>query len=88
MDLKKFEYQRAEYVKAFKILWYVRTTNKLLPNYFLLDSGMPNMPFAVAVPLTLEYPVEAVGKYFIMYDDGNHDIVDETTFKLEFMPRT
>jgi hypothetical protein len=50
MDLKKFEYQRAEYVKAFKIVVYAQTINRLLPNYFLLDSGMPNMPFAVPAP--------------------------------------
>ena len=88
MDMKKFEYQKAEYVKAFKIIGYAQTINRLLPNYFLLDSGMPNMPFAVSAPLNFEFPVDAVGKYFIMYDDGNYDVVDKTEFELEFVPRT
>lgn len=88
MDLKKFEYQKAEYVKAFKILEFIFISRSTSPNYFLLDSGIPNMPFAVPAPYGMFDPTDAVGKYFIMYDDGNHDIVDKTAFELEFMPRT
>jgi len=89
MDLKKFEYQRAEYVKAFKILEYVQVSARCsLPDYFLLDSGMPNMPFAITVPDKVFNPITEVGKYFVMYDDGKYEIMDRTPFELEFMPRT
>jgi hypothetical protein len=88
MNLRKFEYQKAEYVKAFKILEYIFVARTTSPNYFLLDSGMPNMPFAMAVPDSVRNPTDAIGKYFIMYDDGDHDIVDKISFELEFMPRT
>ena len=85
MDLRKFEYQKAEYVKAFKIVAFVPTVNRMLPNYLLLDSGMSNMPFAVGAPMTVTSNV--VGKYFIMHDDGDNDILTETEFNLEYMPR-
>ena len=88
MDLKKFEYQRAEYVKAFKILEFIFVGRSISPNYFLLDSGMPNMMFAISVPDSVVSPTDAVGKYFIMHDDGSYEILNKVTFELEFMPRT
>jgi len=88
MDLKKFEYQKAEYVKAFKILEYVCVSSSSLPDYLLLDSGMPNMPFAITTPDDMIHTRDVVGKYFVMYDDGKYEIMDKTTFELEFMPRT
>ena len=85
MDLSKFEYQKAEYVKAFKIVALVPTVNRMLPNYLLLDSGMSNMPFAVGAPMPVTS--DDVGKYFIMYDDGDYNILNEVEFNLEYMPR-
>lgn len=88
MDLKPFEYQKTEYVKVLKILEYVSVTSSTLPDYFLLDSGMPNMPFAVAVPGDVSKPWDLVGNYFVMYDDGEHDIIDEVRFELICTKRT
>ena len=88
MDLKKFEYQRAEYVKAFKILDYISVADSIMPDYYLLDSGMANMPFAVIVPDRINYALDAVGKYFVMYDDEDCDILDKTVFQRKYIPRT
>lgn len=85
MDLSKFEYQRAEFVKAFKIVAFVPTVNQGLSNYLLLNSGMPNMPFAIAAPITATPDV--VGKYYIMHDDGDHEIMDKVTFELLYILR-
>ena len=87
MDLKKFEYQRAEYVKAFKILEYVSVTSSTLPDYFLLDSGMPNMPFAITVPEDAFHTRDSVGNYFVMHDDGNYEILNKVTFELAYTPK-
>ncbi len=88
MDLKKFEYQKAEYVKAFKILKYISVPTSSLPDYFLLDSGMPNMPFAIYAPEDKPWTQDIVGKYFVMYDDDEYDILDKNAFQLLFVPRT
>lgn len=88
MDLKKFEYQKTEYVKAFKILEFLFISRSTSPNYFLLDSGMPNMPFAVPVPDGIVDPTDRVGYYFIMHDDGDYSIMAEIPFSLLYIPRT
>jgi hypothetical protein len=85
MDLSKFEYQKAECVMAFQIVALVPTVNRMLPNFLLLDSGVSNMPFAVGAPMPVTS--DDVGKYFIMHDDGNYDILTETEFNLEYMPK-
>ena len=87
MDLKNFEYQRAEYVKAFKILEYVSVSSSTLPDYLLLDSGMPNMPFAIAVPEDAFHTRDFVGNYFVMHDDGNYEILNKVTFELAYTPK-
>ena len=85
MDLSKFEYQRAEFVKAFKIVAFVQTVNPALPDYLLLNSGVSNMPFARNAPVTATSG--DVGKYFIMYANGDYSILSEAEFNLEYMPK-
>lgn len=84
MDLNKFEYQKVECVKAFKILAFIYNSRKT-DHILLLDSGMPNMPFAVYAPYGVNASV--ISSYLVMYDDGNYDILTETEFNLEYMPR-